>query len=222
MKNKIAALIPARLGSRGVKHKNIRSIDTLPMIAHTILAAKGCKEIGAVYVSSESEVILRTAEIYGATPLNRPAKLASNEATTESVIHHFLSKARCSTVVLIQPTSPMLQTVDLEAGLELYRERKYDSIFSGVKTNDTLIWDEDSMYPMNYDPKSRSRRQDRKRSIVIENGAFYIFSKGKFLKTDCRLHGKVGYSEMPYWRSFQVDNKVDLENIRILMTTTGT
>ena len=221
MKKATLALIPARGGSKGIKNKNIVEIDTLPMVAYAILAAKAVSGIHEVYVSSDNKRILQKAETYGAVPLRRPSELAQDRSSTESVVAHFLNNVSCADVVLIQPTSPMLKAEDLEAGLAKYREGEYDSLFSAVKTNDTLIWDEDSVYPLNYDPRNRGRRQTRSRYILIENGAFFIFSRKCFTKNLCRLAGKIGYSEMPYWRSFQVDDMQDLNHIRTLMTVKG-
>ena len=221
MRRKTIALIPARLGSKGLKQKNILDIGTLPMFVYSILAARGVPEIDDVYVSSEAETVLQLAIQYGARPLRRPEEFATDRASTEQVVQHFLDEVSCSTVVLIQPTSPMLLPCDLKEGLELYKTRTYQSIFSAYKTYDMLVWDEEGMYPLNYDPKLRGRRQDRRRSLLVENGAFYIFSLSGFKKTRCRLHGRIGYYEMPFWRSFQVDDKIDMDNIRTLMTSVG-
>ncbi len=220
-KTGIVALIPARGGSKGIKRKNLEMIDSIPMVAHAILAALGVPEIESVWVSSDDKEILEVAEKYGALALLRPGKFAKDDSTSEAVITHFLTVVKCGTVVMIQPTSPMLTSGDLQRGIQKFRKEKLGSLFSACKTNDMLMWDEDAMYPINYDPRNRGRRQNRQRFMLIENGAFFIFSKGGFVRTACRLHGKIGYSEMPYWRSFQVDDKVDLVNIRTLMTMKG-
>jgi len=52
---------------------------------------------------------------------------------------------------------------------------------------------------------------------LIETGGFYIFSRSSFSKYNNRLGGKIGYVEIPFWRSFEVDSHEDLENIAKLM-----
>lgn len=214
----IVALIPARGGSKTVKKKNLQPIYGMPMIGYAITAAMKTKGISRVYVSSDDQNILDISELYGAEPLLRPEHLASDTSSTESVVAHFFTQVKTAHVVLIQPTSPMLTYNDLALGLKTYAKGKYDSLFSACRTNDVLIWDEDGMYPLNYDPRCRGFRQSRKRYLIHENGAFFIFSKKMFARTGCRMGGKIGWSEMPYWRSFQVDTKEDLEKVRILMT----
>jgi len=217
--NDLVSLIPARGGSRGIKRKNLSDIGGMPLIAHSILASLGTSGIEKTYVSSEDREIKEVANLYGAEVINRPMVYAGDESSTESVITHFFSQVKCNHVVLIQPTSPMIIVGDLQKGISVYFEGKYDSLFSAVRTNDKLIWDEECVYPLNYDPKNRGTRQTRRKSgLLIENGMFFIFSKKMYIKNHCRLGGKIGYSEVPFWRSFQIDEPNDLVHVRTLMT----
>ena len=43
MKKIIAAIIPARSGSKAIKNKNIIIFNKKPLIAHSILTAKKCR-----------------------------------------------------------------------------------------------------------------------------------------------------------------------------------
>ena len=221
MATNINAIIPARGGSKVIRNKNLQMINGMPMLAYTIIATKVVSEIDNVYVSSDNDHILNVVALYGATPIKRPTAIAQDTSTTESVVSHFLSlySSQTRTVVLVQPTSPMVIAEDIKRGIQTYQKNKHSSLFSACKTNDLLIWDEDGMYPINYDPRNRGYRQTRKRCLLHENGAFYIFKKQLFIQTHCRLGGKnIGWSEMPAWRSFQVDSKEDLERVRTLMT----
>jgi CMP-N-acetylneuraminic acid synthetase len=222
MKKGIVALIPARGGSKAVHRKNIQSIGTLPMMVYGITAAAACPLIEKVYVSSDDDEFLKIATLYGAIGIKRPEDLAQDDSTTESVVDHFLKNYGGHVIVLIQPTSPMILAEDLTGALKYFLKVKLTSLFSAVRTNDMLIWDEDAMYPINYDPRRRGFRQDRQRNILIENGAFFIFLRRTFEKAGSRICGKkLGYWEMPYWRSFQVDSKHDLQQVRTLMTVKG-
>ena len=50
----LLAVIPARGGSKGLPGKNIRPLAGLPLIAHSILLAQMCPEIGRMLVSTDS------------------------------------------------------------------------------------------------------------------------------------------------------------------------
>ena len=217
---KIAALIPARGGSKGIKNKNIIDLNGMPLLAYSITAALKSK-VNEVWVSTDSNKIKIVAELYGAKVIDRPEELATDDASTESVIQHFLEKRKnIHVVVLVQPTSPMILPLDIDAGIDKFIKGKYNTLFSASKTNDILLWN-DRLEPINYDPMNRGTRQSRKGFTLHENGAFFIFSKKFFVRRKCRLGGKVGYSEMPYWRSFQIDDKEDLANIKKLMFGKG-
>ena len=171
-------------------------------------------KVNEVYVSTEDKKIKEIAELYGAKVIDRPKELATDTASTESVVQHFLQvKKKIQAVVLIQPTSPMILPLDIDAGIDKFIKEKYNTLFSASKTNDVLLWN-DKLEPINYDPADRGTRQTRKGFTLHENGAFFIFSKKFFVRRKCRLGGKIGYSEMHYWRSFQIDSKEDLANIK--------
>ena len=67
----------------------------------------------------------------------------------------------------------------------------------------------------NYDYSNRPRRQIIEDKF-LENGSFYIFSSSGFLNAKCRLFGKIGTYKMSKIKSFQVDDKEDLEIIKKL------
>ena len=57
---KIAAVIPARKGSKGIPNKNIRLLNGKPMIAYAINNALKSKFITDIIVSSDSKEIKST------------------------------------------------------------------------------------------------------------------------------------------------------------------
>lgn len=214
---KIVGLIPARGGSKGIKRKNVVMLAGYPLIAHSILTLKAVG-LDDVWVSTEDKLIGDEARSYGASIIERPLKLAGDDSNIESAIEHFLTKVACDVIVLIQPTSPMLRSEDLYRGITKFFIGDFDSVFSVVKTNDMLIWDE-NLKPLNYNPRDRGTRQTRKDCLFIETGGFYIFKVSVFKENCCksRIEGKIGVSEVSFWTSFQVDAKIDLTNISKLM-----
>ena len=75
---RIMALIPARGGSKGIKNKNIIDLCGKPLIAHTIDAARECRYIDDIIVSTDSKTISDVAVKYGAhVPFIRPDKSVS-------------------------------------------------------------------------------------------------------------------------------------------------
>ena len=86
---KIIAFIPARSGSKGVPHKNIRKLGKLPLIAYSILLAKMIKEIDRIIVSTDSEEYALIAKEVGAeVPFIRPKNISGDKSTDFHAIKH--------------------------------------------------------------------------------------------------------------------------------------
>ena len=58
-------LIPARGGSKGIPNKNIMDIMGFPLIFYSIRVCQECKNIGDIYISTESEKIIEVVKNYG-------------------------------------------------------------------------------------------------------------------------------------------------------------
>ena len=84
----VVAVIPARRGSKGLPLKNLRPLNGLPLVAHSIRAALAAASIDAVVVSTEDEEIGSVAAAHGATVVRRPADLATDTAQNNGVIRH--------------------------------------------------------------------------------------------------------------------------------------
>lgn len=88
-RDSICAIVPARSGSKGVKNKNIRSLNGYPMMAYSIAVGKLCPEISRVIVSTDSQRYAAIARYYGAeTPFLRPAEFAADQSTDLEFMRH--------------------------------------------------------------------------------------------------------------------------------------
>ncbi|AEM73709.1 acylneuraminate cytidylyltransferase [Caldicellulosiruptor acetigenus] len=212
---KIIAFIPARGGSKSIPLKNIKLLNNRPLIYYALDAAVGCKYIKSVYVSTDSQQIKECVQNYKSGKVKivgRSPETATDEATTESVILDFIynyCEEEFDYLVLIQATSPFLESKHLDEAIEKYFKTNCDSMLSVVRQK-RFIWDTKGNYvvPVNYDPAKRPRRQEFK-GFLVENGAFYITSKVQILKSKCRISGKISYYEMPEYSYFEIDEIED-------------
>ena len=91
----ILSIIPARSGSKGVAHKNIREVAGKPLLAYPIEHALGSKLITRVIVSTDSEEYMEIARRYGAeTPFKRPLEFAEDDSLDIDVFYHALTWLR--------------------------------------------------------------------------------------------------------------------------------
>jgi N-acylneuraminate cytidylyltransferase len=81
-----------------------------------------------------------------------------------------------------------------------------------MRIEDYFIWQnkEGSYCSVNYDYRTRRLRQSIE-PRYLENGSIYVFSPELIRNERNRLGGKIAIYEMPFWKSFQVDDRDDLE-----------
>ena len=130
-KNKILAIIPARGGSKGIARKNIRQLAGKPLIAWSIEASKRSNLLDMCVVSTEDDEIAKISQKYGAKVLPRPAELATDEASTMSVLQDILTKIDTDVVVLLQPTSPIRDSDLIDKCITKFLETDADSLATG-------------------------------------------------------------------------------------------
>lgn len=231
MNNKnIVAIIPARGGSKSIHLKNIKPINGKPLIYWSIDAAIACEYINMVYISTEDGRIKDSVDkyitnnsnninIHKVKCINRSKTTATDVASTESVMLEFAEKYEFTDIVLIQATSPLIKSKDLNYGIQKYLYNNYDSLLSVVKQK-RFLWSEierNLVSPQNYDYLNRPRRQDFK-GFLAENGAFYITKKELLLKTNSRISGNIGFYEMDEKTYYEIDEPDDWNLIENIMS----
>jgi len=138
---KILAIIPARAGSKRVPNKNIRSFAGTSLTQLAIEHALGSTLITDIVLSSDSDEILRVAkEIKGVTPVKRPPEFAADESPAIDYVRHALvrlenaSEAPYTMVVILQPSSPLRTSADIDSTIKLLiNHPEADSAVSVVK-----------------------------------------------------------------------------------------
>ena len=133
---KIVAIIPARGESKGVPKKNIKPLCGKPLILWSIEAAKESKYIDRIVVSTEDKEIGEIAQQGGAEVLWRPHELASDTATTVSVLQHTLENIPLDIIVLLQPTSPIRINNLIDRAIERFLENEADTLATGFIRHD--------------------------------------------------------------------------------------
>lgn len=226
------AYIPVRGGSKSIPLKNIKPISGRPLVYWTLKAACGCRYIDKVYVATDSDRIRQTvdgfknsreADLFAkAEVIGRSAESASDTASTEFAMLEFASGYAFDTIVLIQATSPLLQSADLDRGFEAFYEEGVDTVLSGVRQK-RFNWEIDEKgfaHPVNYDVFHRPRRQEFD-GYLVENGAFYISSKEDLIKHQNRVSGNIKMVEMGEDTFFEIDEPADWLIIEALMKKNG-
>lgn len=137
----IVAIIPARIGSKRIKKKNIKSFLGHPIISYSIKSAQKSKIFDKIIVSTDSNIIGNIAKKYGAEFLfKRPKKFSGDKVSTGKVILHaikWLSKnlKKPNYVCCIYPTAPLMNHEDLIKSFKKMKSKKWNYIFSATKNS---------------------------------------------------------------------------------------
>jgi N-acylneuraminate cytidylyltransferase len=227
VKEKTIAIIPARGGSKGIPGKNLIPINGKPLIAWSINHALSSSLVDEVWVSSDSQEILKFSESIGAKTITRPLEISGDNASSESawidaIIQIQKMDENIGLVVGMQATSPIRNQKDIDNAIVQYRQEGLDTLFSGNILDDMNYWsinDNGDLYSVNYDYQNRKRRQELQEKF-LENGSFYIFTSEGVLSNNNRLHGKIGCYLMDKKTMFQIDEMEDIEICEAIMKFT--
>jgi CMP-N-acetylneuraminic acid synthetase len=133
---RVLGLVPARGGSKGVPHKNIRALAGMPLLAYTAHAALAATTLSRVVLSTDDPEIAETGLHHGLdVPFIRPATLARDETPMAPVVEHALASLeaagdRFDAVCLLQPTSPLRRVEDIDACVRLLERDNADTVIS--------------------------------------------------------------------------------------------
>ena len=134
------AIITARSGSKGLKDKNIRELNGIPLMAHSIQAALRSEKFSHVMVSTDSQLYADIAVKYGAeVPFLRDEATSGDAASSWDTVREVLRKYKelgmeFDTITLLQPTSPLRTPEDIVKAYDLYCEKSATSVVSVCET----------------------------------------------------------------------------------------
>lgn len=222
----VIAIIPARGGSKGITLKNLRNLAFRPLIDYTIQAALEAKTIDKVIVSTDSERIAEAARKAGAEiPFLRPSKLADDKTPLAAVMKHFLDWCRdegwdIEALVILEPTSPLRTSTNIDEAVQMFRERKVDTVVS-VEQDTSLWWQLDEEYTPVPLQAERLNRQFLK-PMFKENGAIFV-TKPEVVTETTTIGTNVALYEMSRnesvdintWQDFQ-QASISLRSVKIL------
>lgn len=210
-------LIPARGGSKGIPRKNVLPIAGKPLIAWTIEAALAAKSIDSVVVTTDNAEIAEVAVRHGADiPFLRPAELAQDETPgIDPVLHAIAALPGYDRVVLLQPTSPLRSTDDIEAAIGMAADGPaVVGVTEAPHANWIFAMDCSGLLDIGAAPPAR--RQDVAKRYVL-NGAIYVSDCDALRSSHSFLGPNTAGYVMPADRSVDIDGPLDWKLAELLL-----
>lgn len=230
--SKILCTICARGGSKGVKNKNIKLLNGIPLIAHTILQAKESGLFDKIVVSTDSDDIASAAKEFEAEVFfKRDPTLSDDSAGKLEVIkdafkrseEYFETKFEYS--VDLDATSPLRLSSDITNAFNYFCSKGgKGNLFSVNPSHKNPYFNIIELDNNGYARISKClnsegmvmSRQAAPQTYDI-NGSIYIWDRETlFSNSTIFLENTLAYS-MPVERSVDIDTVLDFKFVEYLM-----
>jgi CMP-N,N'-diacetyllegionaminic acid synthase len=228
---KVLGVIPARGGSKGIPRKNLAQLGGRPLLEYTIDAARGSQRLSRTVLSTDDQEIAAVGKELGVeVPFVRPAHLASDSATSASVLQHALKQIEeqegraYDLVVLLQPSSPFRSAADIDRAVELLDHAEATSVVSVTTLEEphpvkVMVMDDGVLKPFLPQYWRETLRRQDLTPVYRLNGAIYGVTRD-VVQNECSLWGMrtLAY-EMPPERSLNIDTPWDLRLAEAVLRT---
>ena len=194
MKKIIAAIIPARSGSKAIKNKNIIIFNKKPLIAHSILTAKKCR-INKIILSTDSIKYREIGKKFGAeVPFLRPKKYSRDTSSDAEYIKHcyfwyLKNNIKIDIFIILRPTTPIRNFKIVNNALKCFIEKKLHFLRSAHEASESpLKWfrrNKNGFYkPISKNSNLKLTNQTRQsfEKVYIPNGYVDILDTSKMKK----------------------------------------
>jgi CMP-N,N'-diacetyllegionaminic acid synthase len=230
MKNckRVLSIVTARGGSKGLPCKNIRPLLGKPLIAWSIEAGLCAPSVDALVVSTDDAAIARAACAAGArVPFMRPAELAVDTASSIDVVLHAIDWLAAAgehyeIVVLLEPTSPLRETSDIESALELLFVSEAGAVVSVCRAESVhpaFMYRCNSagrLQPFLEGQPTSLRRQEVEPLYFLE-GTVYVSYIDVLREFRTYYHANTIAYEVPKWKSLEIDDLHDFFMVEALL-----
>lgn len=226
---KILGIVPARIGSKGLKFKNLKKLNSKPLIYWPIKTLKKSKYIDKIILNTDSKKIRDLGTKMGAqTPFLRPKYLASdNSKISDTIIHtiKYFEQKRIfyDYILLLEPTSPLTTSSDVDYAIKTLEKNsnKADALvsvaenISGHPKFSVKLDKNQFIKSLNKSFFDEPRQKIDK--IFFYSGNFYLSKVNSFIKKKTFYHKKTMAIVSSKMKSFEIDDELDFFIVEKIM-----
>ncbi len=230
----IIGVVPARKGSRGIPDKNVQLLAGIPLIEHTLIAARDARSLDTVLCTTDCPRVRRIAESHDIQTVPRPDALADDRACMRDVAadlhaHHPAHSASCSAdrpvwYVFLYPTCPLRTADHIDQCLGFARDvAPFDSVvsvceISAAPPSGFTLDDEGAVRFV--DPADRNYYQRQSKTPKYRlNGAIWVLDARRFDQLNRNMIGERTLAfVMDQSCGIDIDTTVDLQLAELLLT----
>lgn len=221
------AVIPARGGSKRIPRKNVKPLAGVPMIAHSIVAARDSGVFDKIVVSTDDQEIAAVAVRFGAeVPFLRSVDLADDYTPVSAVSLDMLTRLEAEghsfdAVCQLMPNCPLRDAGDILSSFHDFEASGHAAQMSVSRYGWLNPWwaltrEEDGSVKAVFESQLRQRSQDLP-ALYCPTGAIWWIEAG-VLKTEGTFHiAKRSTFELPWYKAVDIDDEADFELAELLL-----
>ncbi len=218
-KTEIISIVPLRKESKGIKNKNLRKINGIPLYKYTVNQALRISH--KCILTTDIEEVFESERDSNLIKIKRPKNLCQDSSLMSDVIMHSIKKLnlRNNLIILLQATSPLRLDSDILEGLNLFKKGSFSMVMSvSIKESNSLKYGflNNNKFSSVNEPKFCFANRQQLPNLYAPNGAVYIFGSNSFIENKDFPTSSIGAFEMPVSRSIDIDKESDLEIIKKL------
>jgi N-acylneuraminate cytidylyltransferase len=224
---KLLCLIPARRDSKGIPGKNWKPLNGKPLINYSIESALSIPNIDTLCISTNSDEIIDIIQnnFDLKAHFKRPESLSTDYSSSREVILHAVeyfekNNEFFDAILLLQPTSPLRKTIDIQNCISLFQENECEMVVSVCESPynpyyNIYFENNDSGYIQKSIQGSYTRRQDCPPAYLI-NGSIYVISVNAIKENEIHSMTKLLKYVMPWEFNIDLDKPedwIEMENL---------
>ena len=204
-------IVPARKGSQRIKGKNSKKMNGKPLYYWTLRELKTLKDkIDTIVTTDDSKIISNAKKMRFHAPFKRPKNLSTNKSKIIDTIRYLLKYYKkknifYKNIILLQVTSPLRTKKDILNSIKIYQRTKADTLIS--------VFDILKVYKKQIFFKKKSNilfKKNISSNYVMNGPSILISNSNNILKN--KLYGnKIAHYEMPFERSFDINNQYEFD-----------
>ncbi|MFH1189202.1 MAG: hypothetical protein V1682_00750 [Candidatus Omnitrophota bacterium] len=178
-KERIVAMIPARMGSTRLKSKNLALLCGKPLIYYAVKAAEDSGVFDRIVINAEDDTFSKIAKRYNVEFYKRPERLASSSAKSDSVVYDFIKNIPCDIVVWVNTIAPLQSGREVKDAVRHFLKERLDSLIT-VKNEQVHCAYKGK--PVNYSPKGLFAQTQGLEPVQPFIYSVMIWRAGPFMK----------------------------------------
>ena len=225
---KILAVVPARGGSKGIKLKNLRTINSVSLVGMVGKCVKELTMIDKVILSTDHKLIADEGLKNGIeVPFMRPKELSGDFISDWQVLDHALSMMEeiestiFDIIIMLQPTSPLRKPDHIKRAIVHLIENDFDSVWTISKTDSKfhpqkqLVLNENEFNYYEENGKNIIARQQLS-DVYHRNGICYVFTRN-CIKSYKEIKGAISGYLIINEPSISIDTEEDILKVKNLL-----